>query len=221
MISLIVAPHPDDETLGCGGTILKQIAEGVEVHWLIVTSMKVNENWSLERLEAREAEIAKVAKSFGFSRTHRLDLPSTQLDTLPFSDVVKAFGDLFQAIAPNVVYVPHRGDAHSDHRIVFDAVSACSKWFRYSSIRKVYAYETLSETRFSLRQDADFLPNTFVDIAGFLDSKIEIMQIYESELGEFPFPRSAEAISALASLRGCESGFKASEAFQLLLDRQN
>jgi LmbE family N-acetylglucosaminyl deacetylase len=108
---------------------------------------------------------------------------------------------------------------HTDHRAVFDAGAACAKWFRYNSIRRVFAYETLSETEFTLDAQPPFAPNFFVDITNFLERKLEIMAVYQSEMSEFPFPRSVEAIRALASLRGASSGFRAAEAFQLLRER--
>ena len=100
---------------------------------------------------------------------------------------------------------------------MFDAVAACTKWFRYKSVKKVLVYETLSETEFSINPDLQgFRPNIFINITDFLDKKIEIMKIFESELGEFPFPRSEEAIRALSSIRGASAGFHAAEAFMLL-----
>ena len=98
-------------------------------------------------------------------------------------------------------------------------VGACSKWFRYPSVKRVLAYETLSETNFNLNPNATFNPNYFIDISEYLERKLEVLAIYRSELGVFPFPRSAEAIRALATYRGSSSGFVAAEAFQLLRER--
>ena len=108
---------------------------------------------------------------------------------------------------------------HTDHRLVFDAVASCTKWFRYPSVKRVLAYETLSETDFGLGTSQSFRPNVFVNIEPYLDDKIRAMDIYASEIGEFPFPRSHEAIQALAILRGAASGFKTAEAFELLRER--
>ena len=135
------------------------------------------------------------------------------------SDLVAGISNVFRSFEPEEVFVPHPSDVHTDHRIVFDAVSSCTKWFRYPSVKRVLAYETLSETDFGLGTDQSFRPNVFVDIEPFLDGKLRAMDIYASELGAFPFPRSREAIRALAMLRGAASGFKASEAFELLRER--
>ncbi len=137
---------------------------------------------------------------------------------------IQASSFMFQKISsillevnPNIVYLPYRRDVHTDHRIIFDAASSSLKWFRCPSIKRVLAYETLSETDMALNPDGNpFHPNVFVDISGFLEKKIEIMKIYHVELGAFPFPRSEEAIRGLAALRGAASGLKAAEAFMLL-----
>ena len=115
--------------------------------------------------------------------------------------------------------IPHRGDVHTDHQVVFDAVGACCKWFRYPSVKRVLAYETLSETEFGLNPQAGFQPNMFVDISLFMERKLELLKIYQSELGEFPFPRSITAVRALAQYRGATSGFEGAEAFMLLRER--
>jgi len=217
---LVVAPHPDDETLGCGGTLLRRKAEGAELAWLIVTEMNEQDGWPAARIQHRDEEIARVAALIGFDQTFNLHLPAAKLDKLPMGELVAAFSSVFKSFEPEEVLVPHRGDVHSDHRITFDAVAACAKWFRHPSVRRVLAYETVSETEFGLSGETTFQPNFFVDIGGYLERKLEIMAVYQSELGSFPFPRSMEAIRALATWRGATSGFLAAEAFQLLRERQ-
>jgi N-acetylglucosamine malate deacetylase 1 len=216
---LVVAPHPDDETLGCGGTLLRMASEGAQTAWMIVTCMPENAGYSEERRAAREDEIAKVRKLYGFSEVFTLHLPTRRLDTYPVADLIAEFSSVFVAYKPTQVFLPHRRDVHTDHRAVFDAGAACAKWFRYNTVRRVFAYETLSETEFTLDAQPAFQPNFFVDITKFLERKLEIMAVYQTEMSDFPFPRSVEAIRALASLRGASSGFVAAEAFQLLRER--
>lgn len=134
-------------------------------------------------------------------------------------DLVGALSGVFKAFQPEEVFVPHPSDVHTDHRVVFDATSGCTKWFRYPSVKRVLAYETLSETDFGLGTNKGFEPNVFVDIAPYLDTKLAAMEIYASEMALFPFPRSHEALRALATLRGAASGYQAAEAFQLLRER--
>jgi LmbE family N-acetylglucosaminyl deacetylase len=218
--SLVISPHPDDEILGCGGTLLRRKAEGVELGWLLVTGISEQSGWPTDQVRQRDSEIAKVGAEVGFAKVFNLRLPTMQLDTLPMSELVAQFSSVFKEFQPDEVFLPHRADAHSDHRVVFDAATACTKWFRYASVRRVLAYETISETEFGLNAGCTFQPNCFVDIGQFLERKLEIMAIYQSELGKFPFPRSTEAIRALAKLRGTTSGFMAAEAFQLLRERE-
>jgi N-acetylglucosamine malate deacetylase 1 len=215
---LVIAPHPDDETLGCGGTLLSLREQGTELTWLIVTSAE-GIGWTPERLRQRETEIAEVARLVGFSRVVNLGLPASRLDTVPRAELVEKLSAEFRSYTPSQVFLPSGWDAHSDHRVVFEAASACTKWFRHPYVRRVLAYETLSETGFGLDSAPGFCPNYFVDISNFLERKLAVAAVYGPELGTFPFPRSTEAIRALASVRGAASGFVAAEAFQLLLER--
>lgn len=218
---IVVAPHPDDETLGCGGTLLKHKSAGNAIHWLIVTEMQQEIGYSLEQIRKREKEIEEVTRKYGFDSMHSLKLPTVHLDTVPMATLISKMGKIFEKIKPIEVYLPYRGDVHTDHSVVFDAVSALSKWFRYPSVKKLLAYETLSETEFGINPDIPvFRPNVFVDITGFLEKKIEIMKCYSGEMKDFPFPRSAEAIEALAKFRGSTIGTKSAEAFMLLKEIQ-
>lgn len=218
--TLVIAPHPDDETLGCGGTLLKHKAQGDKLYWLIVTSIREKEGFSAEQVHKRQSEIQAVTRQYGFTSVIQLNLPTTKLDTVPMQNLVTDIGSALQKTRPNTVYLPYKGDIHTDHGIVFDASVACTKWFRYPSVKRVLAYETLSETDFSLNPDASgFRPNVFVNISSYLDGKLKIMSIYASELGDFPFPRSETAIRALAQVRGAASGYQAAEAFKLLRER--
>ncbi|MNY13139.1 hypothetical protein D3C86_1462560 [compost metagenome] len=130
---------------------------------------------------------------------------------------MSSIGQVFKELAPNRVYLPFPGDVHTDHRYVFDAALACTKWFRYPSVSSVLAYETLSETEFGISpQGPVFSPNYFVDISDHLEGKLEILGRYPSELGLFPFPRSREAVRAQSALRGASVGCNAAEAFMIL-----
>ncbi len=219
MKTLVVAPHPDDEVLGVGGTLLRRRAEGAKIAWLVVTAMSQQSGWSEAQIGQRAEQIERIKQFFGFDDVFMLDFPAAQLDRVPLSDLVAAIAGAFQAFAPNEIFLPHCADIHSDHRIVFDAVASCTKWFRYPSIARVLAYETLSETDFALGPAQPFQPNVFVNIEAFLEKKLQAMEIYATEMGEFPFPRSREAIRALAALRGAASGCNAAEAFELLRER--
>jgi N-acetylglucosamine malate deacetylase 1 len=217
---LVVAPHPDDETLGCGGTLLRMRESGAQLAWLIVTGISEEAGFTPARVQGRETEIEKVRKLLGFDEVFQLSLPTRQLDAVPMAELVAQFSEVFKSYRPEHVFLPHRSDVHSDHRVVFDAGAACAKWFRYPSVRRLLSYETISETDFCLDTRSPFQPNCFVDISRYLERKLEALAEYASELGRFPFPRSLEAVRSLAAVRGAASGFEAAEAFQLLRERQ-
>jgi LmbE family N-acetylglucosaminyl deacetylase len=218
---LVIAPHPDDELLGCGGTLLRRKSEGAILGWVIMTKISEDTGWRKNSVQERENEIEQVRKGLGVQTEHlfQLGFPTTKLDTFPMGELIAKVSEVFQIFQPEEVFIPHQGDVHSDHRITFEAVSACTKWFRYPSVKRVLSYETLSETEFSLDSSKAFQPNVFVDISPYLEQKLELLRIYASELGEFPFPRSETAIRALAQFRGCNSGYDFAEGFQLLLER--
>lgn len=217
---IVAAPHADDETLGCGGTLLKHKQLGDRIHWIIVTEVSEPNGFSPEKTFNRSEEIKEVAARYGVASYHQLSFAPARLDEVPMSSIVEQIGRIFRETNPEIVYLPYRGDIHTDHAVVCDAVLSCTKWFRYPSIKRVMAYETLSETDFALNPDSNgFRPNLFVDISAFIDEKIDIMSIYNSEVGDYPFPRSKEAIRALSQVRGAASGNQAAEAFMLLKER--
>jgi LmbE family N-acetylglucosaminyl deacetylase len=214
---LVVAPHPDDESLGCGGTLLRARSQGTEIHWLIVTAMTAAGGFSDESISTRSDEIDRVAEAYGFASVHQLGLPTAMLDTIPLGEITGAIGKVVREVAPGDVLLPFRNDIHSDHTVVFDAAASATKSFRAPSIRSVLMYETLSETDFGVRPGAGaFAPQVFVDVHDHLERKLEILATYASEMGEFPFPRSSDAVRALAMLRGAQSGVRAAEAFMLV-----
>ena len=215
---LVIAPHPDDELLGPGGTLLRRKSEGAILGWVIMTKISEDYGWSTENVRERKNEIEQVRKRLGIQLEHlfQLGFATTRLDTFPMKDLINKVSEVFQSFQPEEVLLPHQGDVHSDHRITFEAVSACTKWFRYPSVKRVLAYETLSETEFSLDPSQTFHPNVFVDISDYIEQKLELLRIYGSELREAPFPRSEKAVGALAQFRGCNSGFEYAEGFELL-----
>ena len=214
---LVIAPHPDDETLGCGGTLLRHIDEGNKVYWLLGTTIKEGQGFSSDRVNSRQKEIKKVSEMYGFAGYKQLDFNTTELDQVPRNILVQQISEYVNEVKPNTIYLPYRNDVHSDHAQIFDASVACTKSFRYPFVRKVCVYETLSETEFGMRtDDSGFKPNMWVDISNYLERKIEIMKIFESELRNHPFPRSVENIIGLAKLRGSTANTDAAECFVIL-----
>ncbi len=214
---IVVAVHPDDETLGCGGTLLKHKAEGDEVYWAIVTEITEGLGFSKRYIAQRNREIKKVSGLFGFDGIIKFGVPAMHVDSYDHADLVTALGGVFSELAPTVVYLPFKNDIHSDHRKVFEAAYSCTKSFRYPSILRTLMMETLSESEYAPAIPAEsFVPNVFVDISPFLEKKLEIMSVYADEIGEHPFPRSLTGMRALATLRGASAGCAYAEGFMLL-----
>jgi len=217
---LVIAPHPDDETLGCGGTLLRHKQEGDELYWAIVTGISVETGWPEVAVKKRDAEINAVAKKYGFSDVFNFHFPATKIDTLPISDLIGEISNVYKKVEPGIIYMPFAYDVHTDHQIIAKALQSTLKWFRYPHIQKVMMYETLSETEFNFLDKRNFNPNVFINISDYLDNKIETMQLYESEIDDFPFPRSEKNIRSLSAFRGSQSGYEAAEAFELVYERR-
>lgn len=214
---LVVAAHPDDEVLGLGGTMLKHIQNNDEVYWLIITNISEQQGFKKEVVERRQKEIEIISNKIGFKKTFKLDYPTMQLSSETLISLIPEVSKIILEVQPETIYTMNRSDAHSDHRIIFDAIASCTKSFRYPFVKKFLMYETLSETEFapSVPEKA-FIPNYYVDISPFIDEKIELMKIYVSEIGDHPFPRSARNIKALGTYRGAFAGVEYAEAFQLI-----
>ncbi len=214
---IVISAHPDDEVLGVGGTLIKHRNKGDKLYWIVTTNISENKGFSKEQVALRQQEIKQVEKKLGIKETFLLNYPTMELTMSSLVSMVPRISKIFNTVCPNVVYCLNRSDAHSDHRITFDAVMACTKSFRYPFIEKVLMYECILETEFApALPEKIFLPNYFVDISDSFQEKLEIMKIYNSELGEHPFPRSLKNIEALAIFRGASVGVEYAEAFQLL-----
>jgi len=211
---LVISPHPDDETLGAGGTLLRHKSEGDRIFWVNITNVKEEYGFSGQKVKERYKEIEEIISFFGFEDFLDLGLKPAGLSESDIPLIIQKVEGFLKKIKPEVLYVPFYGDAHSDHRIVFQALQPFFKSFRYPFIKKVLMMEIVSET------DAQFIysfkPNYFVDVSNFMDKKLEALKIYKSEVGMHPFPRSLENIKALASYRGSLCGCKYAEAFMLL-----
>jgi len=215
--ALVITPHPDDETLGCGGTLLVLKNKGYQINWLIITDVFEEFGFSKEKVLSRNNEIEKVSKRYGFDKVIRVGIPTSRVDEISKGELVGKISSAFNEIKPNIIFVPFYNDVHTDHKAIAEATISCTKWFRYPYVEKVLYYETLSETDFNIDSTASrFNPKVYIDISQYLDEKLSIMKIYESEMDEFPFPRSEKAIRSLAYLRGAQCGAKAAEAFELL-----
>ena len=213
----VVAPHPDDESLGCGGTILRHKQEGDSVHWLIMSRLDEDCGATSEQIKSRGEVIESVARAYPMDSYHQAAFSATYLDVVAQQELIAEVSLFFKKLEPDMVYLPYREDAHSDHESVFDAVVACTKSFRYPFVKSLRAYETISETEFGCRpQGNTFKPNLWIDITSFLERKLAILALYKEEMGEHPFPRSEQNLRALATVRGATAGCESAEAFMIL-----
>jgi len=214
---LVISVHPDDETLGCGGTLLKHFEKNDELFWLILTGVSKKEGYSNAFIQDREKQILKVSQEYHFSNTINLEYPTRKLHLVDLSDIINNIYKTIQKYKPEIVYSVNRSDIHTDHQIAAKSIISAAKSFRNSFIKRFLMYECISETEMSpgFIENA-FIPNVFTDISSFIDKKIDIMKIYESELQLSPMPRSIENIKALAKFRGATVSVDFAEAFMLI-----
>lgn len=213
---LIIAPHPDDEVLGCGGTIRKYSSEGHDVTVLIVTrgSRKLYRD---EQIDNVRREALNAHKLLGVKNTIFLDFPAPELDTIPLMDITTAISKVMTENRIEMLFLPHRGDIHHDHSIVFNAALVAARPVGNYTVKEIYCYETLSETEWAAPFASDaFIPNCFVNIEVFFAEKLEAIRCFKSQIKDFPNPRSLENIEALSKFRGATVGLKNAEAFLLI-----
>lgn len=213
---LVISAHPDDETLGCGGTLLKHKAHEDSLNWFIATR-SVGNRWSDAERTAKEEEVESVAKRYGMKSVQWCHWPTARLDMIAQAELIDELDQYVVQVRPELVYVLHGGDVHSDHRIVHLVAMSVFKAFsmRSKGVRKVLSYEILSSTEGGDKNLA-FIPNVFCDITDQIDEKIDIFNQYQTEMQEYPGPREASAIRALARLRGATIGTEYAEGFMLL-----
>lgn len=214
---LVISAHPDDETLGCGGALLRHRGAGDRLFWLIATVCH-EPQWSGELIKRKAEEVERVAQAYGAER-FKLGFPNARLDTIGTGELMKPIEQIVGDVKPEVVYVLHGGDIHTDHHALYDATMSVLKPFYMSKrgIRRVLGYETLSSTDAApQRGERMFMPNVFCDISPYLEQKLDIMRLYESEIHAEPMPRSPSAIRALARVRGATISAEYAEAFTLI-----
>lgn len=220
---LVIAPHPDDEVLGCGGTIKKYSKKGDEVFLCIVTK-PYTPDWSEEYIENKKKEIEDSNNVLGIKKTFFLDLPTVKLDTVPQKQLNDLIYKCVKEVNPEIVFIPFFGDINKDHQLVSESSRVAVRPKPGSKIKKVFLYEVLSETEWAKpaqKIEEVFIPNNYEDILDFLPDKLSAMESYKSELKEYPHPRSLEGIEVLAKKRGMEAGLKYAEAFMLLREVNN
>lgn len=213
---LIISPHPDDETLGAGGTIARFADRGGEVTVLTVAA-HMPPLYSEEIHQTAIADAHKAHALIGVKESIFFDHPAVLLGNIPLHEFNNSMREVVERVEPDVVLVPYF-DRHIDHRIVFEAAMVATRPVGVGrNIRLVAAFETVSETHWNVPHiEPNFTPNWFVDITDYIDKKIEIMKCYPSQIHQFPTPRSLEALRALALFRGSQAGVGYAEGFHIV-----
>ena len=217
---LIVAVHPDDESLGCGGTLLHHKAQGDSIHWLILTKPTAEYGFDASYDAHKQKVIQQVADAYGFDSVQQLGFPTTGLSDLKECDLVQALSKVVSDLQPEIVYTPFCADVHGDHQVAFRALMSATKSFRFPSIQRILMIETISETDQAMSNPAtSFTPNVYVDISSYVEEKLDILRLYDTEIKDAPFPRSIEAVRALSCYRGAAIAVPHAEAFMLLREK--
>ena len=224
MIILVISAHPDDEVLGCGGTIARLTQEGHDVYNAIlgegITSRyEKHEQADRSLIKELRNRCRQVSRLLGVQELFLYDLPDNSFDTVPLLEIVKIIDKLINRIQPRVIYMHHGGDLNIDHAITNRAVLTATRPMIGGHVKQIYTFEVPSSTEWAFGQSKlVFQPNVFVDISATLETKLKAMQIYENELRSFPHPRSLDALRVIARRWGSVVGLEAAEAFELVRD---
>lgn len=219
---LVVAAHPDDEILGCGGAMVVHSMRGDEVYVLIlgegITSRDVKRDRKKRDKEIKELrrDIEAANKIVGTKKTFIYDFSDNRFDSVPLLDIIKVIEEVKNEVMPDIVYTHHHGDLNIDHQLTFHAVLTACRPLKGESVKEIYSFEVPSSTEWSPDNSKYFMPNYFVDIKDTITKKVEAMKAYKSEIREFPHPRSARALEVLACNRGISIGLEYAEAFMVV-----
>lgn len=217
---LVIAAHPDDEALMCGGAIAKHAAQGDPVFVLFVADGETAryadpaDPGAMDAIEARKAAARKAAETLGAEDPLFLGFPDNRLDSLPLLDIVKPVERVIADIRPETVITHAVGDLNIDHQLVGKAVATACRPLPGRSVRAIYAAETLSASEWGL--GASFAPRRYVDISAHVETKIAALKSYGAEIPAPPHARSEEAVLANARLRGAQAGLHFAEAFEVI-----
>jgi len=213
---LVVAAHPDDEVLGCGGTIAKHVFGGDSVSVLFMTNgvSARDGDQSLAELTRKQSSLSAL-KKLGVEAVCFEKFPDNTMDVVPLIDVVKVIEKYISEKKPNIIYTHFSEDLNVDHRVTHQAVMTACRPQSWSSVKEIYCFEVLSSTEWNSSVKVKFNPTKFVDITEYYDLKMDALLEYKQEMREFPHSRSVECVEALAVFRGAIVGLNRAEAFQI------
>lgn len=216
MKHLVLAAHPDDEVLGCGGTMAKRIKEGDEVTVAILTDGAVT-RYKKGMAKVLKTNAAECAKALGVSKIIFKNLPNQLLDAMPITKVIKEIEEIIEETAPDMVYTHDKGDLNRDHAVVYEATLVAARPLPGCKIKGLFTYFVPSSSEYNdVDEKSVFIPNVFVDINQTIDKKIKAFMYYKSEARPYPHPRSPEALRVYAKRWGIQAGVEYAEAFRLI-----
>ncbi|MDD5194081.1 MAG: PIG-L family deacetylase [Candidatus Omnitrophica bacterium] len=217
---LIIAAHPDDEILGCGGSAARFVAEGNEVSTLIlgegITSRDQTRRRELRKkdLKKLKTEVYDANNAIGVKNIFLNDFPDNRFDTMAFLDIVKVIEKVKDKISPDTLYTHCRQDLNIDHRITYQAVLTACRPLQGETVKEIYSFEVPSSTEWNYPYA--FSPNIFITIDKSIQKKLDALRCYSSEIRDFPHPRSLEAVKVNARRWGSVAGVSYAEAFELI-----
>lgn len=217
---LIVAAHPDDEVLGCFGSVAKCIKQGAEAYTLILGEGKTSRGETNEQeLKQLNAEFEAANKSIGIKKIFREHFPDNSFDKVSLLEIIKAVERVKNIIQPEIIFTHFQDDLNIDHQITYQAVLTATRPLPNECVKQIYSFEVLSSTEWNF--GSSFCGNVFFDIADTIDAKLKAMECYKSELCKYPHPRSLEGILINARLQGMRVGLEYAESFMLIRDVRN
>ncbi len=213
---LVVAAHPDDEVLGCGGTIAKHTISGDKVYVLFMTNGVDSRNASSQNIKDRQQAAKNAADILGVSSIQQLDFPDNKMDTVALLDVVQSIEEVINKLRPEIIYTHHIGDLNIDHQITHKAAMIACRPQPNFCVKEIYAFEVLSSTEWQTPGVEPFCPNIFIDITDYIDIKKQVLKAYSEEMRQSPHSRSIDNAIRLNALRGNSIGLDYVEAFVII-----
>jgi len=215
---LVIAAHPDDEVLGCGGTIARLSKKGYEMYVLILGE-GITSRDDIRDLQKREIEILDLKrqaeeanKILGVKQVFHHDFPDNRFDTVPLLDIIKVIEKIKNNVKPEIIFTHYEKDLNIDHQITYRAVITATRPLKEENVKEIYSFEIPSSTEWSY--PLSFSPNVFYDISETIDIKIKALEEYKTELKKYPHPRSLEGVKLIAKNWGIKVGLNYSEAFK-------
>jgi N-acetylglucosamine malate deacetylase 1 len=213
---LVIAAHPDDEVLGCGGAIAKHVSQGDEFHLVFMSDGVKSRSQFLEENLKQRMNASKLAQSLlGITSSQYLDFQDNRMDSIALLDIIQKLEPIIDNLKPSVVYTHHQGDLNIDHQLTHSAVITACRPVPNFSVREIYGFEVLSSTEWSNSQQSIFRPTFYTDITKHISKKISAAKAYQEEMRDPPHSRSIKHIEILAQHRGYSIGVDMAEAFEV------